>query len=140
MATSVLYGYHPLEPEMWLHLADGRLFPQCFYSGTMEPIVAPWPNMDTTPKRVEQYCASLWRGEEMPLLDFLRKSNVKDGAIHKWVRKRFDKEKRDGESLEEFARLEGCNKHNGPDREVSKKSFFPSIGRHGPDRPRPGPV
>ena len=107
VATSVLYGYHPLEPEMWLHLADGRLFPQCFYSGTMEPMIAPWPGMETMPKRVEQYCASLWRGDDMPLLDFLRKSNTKNGAIHKWVRQRFAKEGRQGETIEEFARSEG---------------------------------
>ena len=103
----MLYGYHPLEPEMWLHLADGRLFPQCFYSGTMEPMVAPWPGMETVPKRVEQYRTVLWRGDNMPLLDFLRKSNVKDGAIHKWVRQRFAKEKRNGETLEKFARSWG---------------------------------
>ena len=45
-----------------------------------------------------------WRGDDMPLLDYLRKSNQKDGGIHQWVKKRFAKEKQEGESLEAFAR------------------------------------
>ena len=42
VARRVLFDYHPLEPEMWLHLA-GRLFPQISFGGTLKDIVVPWP-------------------------------------------------------------------------------------------------
>ena len=48
VARNVLTRYHPLEPEMWLHLADGRQFPQCIYGGSMVAIVAP-SNLVKTP-------------------------------------------------------------------------------------------
>ena len=54
VARRVLCDHHPLEPEMWLHLA-GRHFPQFSMGGSLQPIVAPYPGMKEKPKFVEQY-------------------------------------------------------------------------------------
>ena len=72
----VLSDYHPLEPEMWLSMA-GNLFPQCTYGGTLHDIIAPWPGMEKKPAYVERYEDCDWRGSDMTLLEFLRKSNDK---------------------------------------------------------------
>ena len=85
VARNVLTKYHPSEPEMWLQLADGRLFPQCIYGGRITAIVAPWPGMETVPTFVQQYERCSWRGEDMTLLEYLRKSNTK-GDIIDWVK------------------------------------------------------
>ena len=85
VARNVLTKYHPLEPEMWLHLADGRSFPQCIYGGSITAIVTPWPGMETVPTYVQQYETCAWRGEDMTLLEYLRKANNK-GEIIEWVK------------------------------------------------------
>ena len=86
VARNVLTKYHPLEPEMWLQLADGKLFPHCLYGGSIVPIVAPWPGIETKPDFVKAYEKCAWRGKDMSLLEYLRKSE-KNGHIIKWVRK-----------------------------------------------------
>ncbi|CAJ1362209.1 unnamed protein product, partial [Effrenium voratum] len=83
-ALRVLSSYRPSEPEMWLNLF-GKKFPQFALGGSMAPIVAPWPGMEPTPGFVERYEVSKWRGPDMTLLEFLRKSRA-------------------AESLQEFAR------------------------------------
>ena len=88
---------------MWLHLADGRQFPQCIYGGSMVAIVSPWPGMEEIPKFVIQYQTCPWRGEKMSLLDYLRKANT-NGEIVGWVKKRYAREAREGIDLETFAR------------------------------------
>ena len=104
VARNVLTKYHPLQPEMWLHLADGRQFPQCIYGGTIVAIVAPWPDMPTVPDFVKKYEDCPWRGAKMPLLEYLRKANA-NGHINEWVRKRHASEGKTEEmDLETFAR------------------------------------
>ena len=86
VARNVLTKYHPLEPEMWLQLADGRLFPHCLYGGSIVSIVAPWPGIETKPDFVAAYERCAWRGKDMSLLEYLRKAN-KQGSIVDWVKK-----------------------------------------------------
>ena len=74
MGRKILFDYHPLEPEMWLQLA-AKQFPCCFSGGTMLPIVAPYPGMERKPAFVERYEACTWRGADMTLLEYLRKTN-----------------------------------------------------------------
>ena len=62
---------------------------------------APWPGMETKPEAVQNYEACDWRRDDMPLLEFLRKSN-KDGAIAQWV-KRLHGATGGGTALEDFA-------------------------------------
>ena len=83
VSRRVLFDYHPLEPEMWLSLG-GRLFPQCYYGGTLEPLLPPWPGMAEKPAYVELYETCPWRRESMPLLEWLRKVN-KEGKINRWL-------------------------------------------------------
>ncbi|CAE7468115.1 unnamed protein product [Symbiodinium sp. KB8] len=64
-AAGVLRRYQPLEPEMWLTLAQER-FPQAYLSGTFVDYMA--PSLDTQ--------------EDMTLLEFLRKSNAQGEIIH----------------------------------------------------------
>ena len=54
IARRVLFDYHPLEPEMWLHLA-GMLFPQISFGVTLAPIVAPLPLAEEQPGFVKRY-------------------------------------------------------------------------------------
>ena len=62
VARRVLFDYKPLEPEMILSLA-GRQFPQCYYGGTLLPLLPPWPGMAQKPGYVEKYQACQWRRE-----------------------------------------------------------------------------
>ena len=84
-ARRVLFTMHPGEPEMWMQLASQN-FPMFFMGGTMEPIIAPHPGMPNKPAYVERYEVSTWRGDNMSLLDFLRRSNNK-GNILEHIRK-----------------------------------------------------
>lgn len=76
VASTVLFRYHPKEPERWLHVADGRQLPLCFYTGAMEPVVAPHCGVDPVPK-LQLYERCEWRSEAMSFLDFLRKTSLK---------------------------------------------------------------
>ena len=87
VARRVLTDYHPMEPEMTLQLAM-QWFPQCFAGSTLQrfPVPVPWEN--ELPERVQQYLASPRRAADMPLADFLRRTNQK-GSIHQAFRKRY---------------------------------------------------
>ena len=98
-ALRVLSSYRPSEPEMWLNLF-GKKFPQFALGGSMTPIVAPWPGMEPMPNFVEQHKMSVWRGEDMRLLEFLRKSNAK-GEIVEWLRKSHAGDSKVAERLEQ---------------------------------------
>ncbi|CAE7550517.1 unnamed protein product, partial [Symbiodinium sp. CCMP2592] len=51
------------------------------------PVPVPWES--ELPERVQQYLSSPWRAADMPLADFLRRTNRK-GAIHQALRKRYN--------------------------------------------------
>ena len=101
MALRILSCYHPGEPEMWLTLAT-QMLPPFGTGGTVQPLVAPWPDMPRKPDCVALYETSRWRGDDMSLLEFLRKSN-KAGDIVQWVKKAHARSCTQ-ESLEVFAR------------------------------------
>ena len=64
-----------------------QLFPMSRYQGTLVPIIAPYPDMETKPQFVMLYETSSWRDDSMTLLDFLRKTNAK-GEIIAWLKKK----------------------------------------------------
>ncbi|CAE7266829.1 PIF1 [Symbiodinium sp. CCMP2592] len=110
-AAGVLRRYQPLEPEMWLTLAQER-FPQAYLSGSFVDYMAPSLDIEEKPLFLQHYEGSTWRREDMTLLEFLRKSNAQGEIIHHIRRKHQDKvmeEVRDlrHESEKEFA---GCRK------------------------------
>ena len=78
-AAGLLRRHKPLEPEMILTLFQER-FPQFNVSGTIFDIMAPSLEADPRPAFVERYESATWRRADMPLIEFLRKSN-KDGNI-----------------------------------------------------------
>ncbi|OLP77525.1 ATP-dependent DNA helicase PIF1 [Symbiodinium microadriaticum] len=80
-AAGVLRRYQPLEPEMWLTLAQER-FPQAYMSGTFVDYMAPSLDIQEKPLFLQHYEGSTWRREDMTLLEFLRKSNAKGEIIH----------------------------------------------------------
>ena len=101
MALRILSCYHPGEPEMWLTLAT-QMLPPFGTGGTVQQLVAPWPDMPRKRDCVALYKTSRWRGDDMSLLEFLRKSN-KAGDIVQWVKKAHARSGTQ-ESLEAFAR------------------------------------
>ena len=74
VARRILFSYHPLEPEMWLTLAQER-FPQVDYKGTLVDLFVPLPDVENKPKAITNYENAAWRNDGMSLLEFLRKSN-----------------------------------------------------------------
>ena len=99
IAKRVLTDYHPLEPEMTLQLAM-QWFPQCFAGGTLQRFRVPVPWEGTCPERVLQYMQSRWRADDMPLEEFLRKTNKK-GQIHHYLKKAYEKATRRGQEEDE---------------------------------------
>ena len=87
VAKKVLTDYHPLEPEMTLQLAM-QWHPQCLAGCTMQRFQVPVPWLGDCPTRVQQYMESKWRAPDMPLIEFLRKSN-KQGKIHQYLVKQY---------------------------------------------------
>ena len=83
VARRILFSYHPLEPEMWLTLAQEK-FPQIDHKGTLVDIFVPLPDVANKPMWLLNYEASRWRSADMPLIAYLRKSN-KDGAIIRYI-------------------------------------------------------
>ena len=81
VARRVLCGHKPLEPEMWLTLAQER-FPQVAFSGTLVDVMPPTPECAEKPAWVETYEEAEWRRKDMPLIEFLRKSNADGHVIH----------------------------------------------------------
>ena len=87
VARRILFCYHPLEPEMWLTLANER-FPQVDYKGTLFDIQVPLPNCTVKPRWLLNYEKATWRRDGMPLLEFLRKSNA-DGKIIRYIQESY---------------------------------------------------
>ena len=101
IAKRILFDYHPLEPERWLILAN-HLVPICAHKGSMIIVVAPYAGMRAKPSFVERYERCTWRSEEMPLLEYLRKTNDQDQIVH-WVEKLYKDTAPHDVSLEDFA-------------------------------------
>ena len=74
VARRILFSYHPLEPEMWLTLAQER-FPQVDYKGSLVDLFVPLPDTENKPKLLKNYEDATWRSDDMPFIQFLRKSN-----------------------------------------------------------------
>ena len=93
VARRVCFEYHPLEPEMVLQLS-GALFRQyrmSTVSGGFRAISAPWPGMEAVPEFVHKYTACKWRGEEMSLLEWLRKT-TNEGEVVGWLKQKHQEE------------------------------------------------
>ena len=92
VARRVCCEYHPYEPEMLLQLA-GQLFRQWHISTVSRgktDVRAPWPGMTQVPEFVNTYMQSTWHNGELPLLDFLRRTNNK-GESSGWLQKLWKK-------------------------------------------------
>ena len=115
VARRILFSYHPLEPEMWLTLAQER-FPQVSYKGTLVNFFVPLPDTeeDKKPKLLRNYEDAAWRGDDMPLIEFLRKSNESGGIIRHIKDKHFQ----DAAKMVEEAMLES----EMPPKEAAKQS------------------
>ena len=85
--TGVVGRCLQLEPEMTLQLAM-KWFPQCFAGSTLQRFRVPVPWEGDLPERVQQYMSSAWRAMDMPLADFLRRTN-RSGKIHQALQKKF---------------------------------------------------
>ena len=126
IAKRVLSDYHPLFPEMTLQLAM-QWFPQCFAGGSLQRFRVPVPGEAADPpKRVLQYMRSSWRAEDMPLVEFLRKTGV-NGGIHPKLKKRYNQalkeaEEGEGELLEES--LEAWANNAEPYGEVALAALY----------------
>ena len=90
VARRVLFSYHPLEPEMWLTLAQER-FPQIVYSGSMVNFMTPSLDCSTKPQLVLNYENCTWRREDMSLLEYLRKTN-NAGAVIRHIQEKHRRE------------------------------------------------
>ena len=88
LALRFLMCLHPSEPEMVMSLFK-QVFPDFAMGGTMKPIVAPWPTMEALPDFVQLYQDTVWRADNMTLLEFLRKSN-EAGDVISWLQKAFE--------------------------------------------------
>jgi hypothetical protein len=75
VARRILFSYHPLEPEMWLTIGQEQ-FPQITYGGTMKDFMVPRPDVKEKPELIKTYEKSKWRRADMPLIEFVRKTNV----------------------------------------------------------------
>ena len=74
---------------MVLTLARGSGFHPYFMSTVhrgMREFIVPLPDKTKLPKEIELYLKCSWKGDEMPLLEWLRKSN-NEGHIIGWLRK-----------------------------------------------------
>ena len=80
VARRILCSYHPLEPEMWLTLAQER-FPQMAYAGSMVNFMVPVPSITEKPQVILNNESSVWRRENMTLLEFMRKTNAAGDII-----------------------------------------------------------
>ena len=103
-AANVLYRYKPFEPEMALQLfgTHFRLWDASAATRGKRQVYTPVPDQDDMPAFVKHYVKCAWKGEDMCLLDFLRKTN-REGGVAKWLVKKH-KESGSDLSLEDFAR------------------------------------
>ena len=108
LATSVLMRYHPLEPEMILQLFGSKFRQWCMStkSGGKRDFVVPWPGKEVLPPEITYYTSATWARGQIPLLDFLRKTN-RAGQIANWLKKLHAADSQ-GRSLEHFAREYTC--------------------------------
>ena len=103
-AANVLCRYKPFEPEMVLQLS-GTHFRQWGASTATRgkrQVYTPVPDQEDMPAFVKHYVKCGWKGEDMCLLDFLRKTNC-GGKVAKWLVRKH-KDSGSDLSLEEFAR------------------------------------
>lgn len=103
LAASVLSRYHPCVPEMLLQMF-GSILPQwsvTTWSKGRKDFRVPVPDAPEMAAEVRLYMESTWRGEDMPLLEFLRKTNDQ-GGISGWVVQAWKKSGEDV-ALEVFA-------------------------------------
>ena len=86
IAMNILFRYKPYEPEMILQLCGARYRPWEIgtSSGGKRDFLPPCPDAANPPAEIALYEGSDWRGSNMTLLEFLRKSN-KSGRISRWV-------------------------------------------------------
>jgi hypothetical protein len=89
VAANVLYRYKPYEPEMVLQLfgAHFRQWDASTATRGKRDIYTPVPDQEDMPTFVNHYMECSWKGEDMPLIEFLRKTNS-DGNIARWLKKK----------------------------------------------------
>lgn len=109
LAASVLSRYKPSCPEMVLQMC-GSIFHQWHVTtaskGKRNLLVPPLDAAAGHPD-VERYMQSSWRGDDMALLDYLRKTNDA-GDIAGWLKDRWVAAGRPG-TLEQFANTYTCD-------------------------------
>ena len=88
IAATVLFRYKPIEPEEILQLLGARFrqWRVSTVSGGKRDFLVPLPDDEWMPEIVKAYESSAWARGQIPLLDFLRKTN-EAGEIVQWVRK-----------------------------------------------------
>ena len=111
LALNILSRYKPMEPEMLLQMCQQRMRQWdvgTVHRGRKEALI-PLPNAEPAriPEFVRHYqnsgfAGSISRGDRIPLLEFLRKTN-KDGGISDWLQA-LHKKDNSGVSLNNFAR------------------------------------
>ena len=104
IAATVLHRYHPFEPEVILQMfgAKFRQWDMTTVSRGKRSFIVPEPDRHELPMEIEQYCSAHWAAGQIPLLEFLRKTNRR-GAIAHWLRR--EHERVGGErDLHDFAR------------------------------------
>ena len=93
VAAGVLSRYHPGVPEM-AHQLFGSMFHPWYISTASKgkkDFNVPVPHQVEFPAEVTRYMECKWRGPDMCLLNFLRKSN-EEGGIAGWLKEKWQKE------------------------------------------------
>ena len=85
VARRVCFEYHPYEPQMILQLCGAQLrqYDISTVSGGFRTVTAPYAGMEAPPAWVELYARCVWRGEDMTLLEWLRKTDA--GEVAGWL-------------------------------------------------------
>lgn len=103
VAAGVLSRYHPGVPEM-AHQLFGSMFHPWYVSTASKgkkDFNVPVPDQAEFPAEIKRYTECKWRGPDMCLLDFLRKSN-EEGGIAGWLKEKWQKDGQ-GTDLTSFA-------------------------------------
>ena len=92
-AASVLSRYKPYEPEMALQQFGSkfRQWQTNTVSGGARRFRVPVPDQPAQPTEVLNYMACEWKGDDMSLLDYLRKSTDQGKIVH-WLQKKWERE------------------------------------------------